>query len=169
MPFTSFHIGPGLGLGLPLRKHMHAPTFILANIIVDIEPLIVIIFNLRYPLHGYLHTLLSAFIAGLILGYAIYLLEEPLRPLYKKLLLEGDENLNLKSFIIAGIFGMELHVLLDSPLYEDIKPLYPLTINPLYNPKLTPEIYDICVWMGILGLAYYIWLMGLAIYRKLYS
>jgi len=141
MPFTPFHLGPGLGLGLPLRKHIHAPTFILASIIIDVEPFLVISLKPEYPLHGHLHTFLAALIVGLILGCVMYLLEEDLRALYRKLLLEGEKDLDLRRFIIAGILGIELHVLLDSPLYEDIKPLYPLTINPLYNPKLTPGIY----------------------------
>ncbi|MCS7369244.1 MAG: hydrolase [archaeon GBS-70-058] len=167
MPFTLLHLGPGLGLGLPLRKRIHAPTFILASIIIDVEPFLVISLKLEYPLHGYLHTFLAALIVGLVLGCIMYLLEGSLKTLYRKLLLEGRDNLDLRQFIIAGILGAELHILLDSLLYEDIKPLYPLTINPLYNPKLKPEIYTLCIWMGMLGLAYYIWLIGLAIYEKL--
>jgi hypothetical protein len=57
--------------------------------------------------------------------------------------------------------------LLDAPLYDDIKPLYPIATNPFYNPSLTPEIYSLCVWMGAFGIIYYMGLLGLAIYRKL--
>ena len=92
IPFTPFHFGPALGLGLPLRKYMHVPTFIVANVIVDIEPFLVLFLGLRYPLHGYLHTFGLAFFVGLALGYAMFLLERVLRPLYRMFLLEPSNN-----------------------------------------------------------------------------
>ena len=165
MPFTPYHLGPALVLGLLLRKYVHAPTFISANVIVDVEPFLVLFFGLRYPLHGYLHTFFLAFFVGLALGYAMFLLERFLHPIYKAFLLEADNNLNLKSFMFAGTLGVMLHVLLDSPLYKDIRPFYPLTINPLYNPTLSLEVYS--VWMGILGIVYYVGLLVFLAYKKL--
>jgi len=159
VPFTPFHLGPALAIGLPLRRHIHVPTFIIANIIVDIEPFITLVFNLNYPLHGYLHTLIGAFAVGLVLGYLMYVLERILSPLWRRLLLESEPCLNLRVFIIVGVSGTILHVLMVSPLYSDIKPLYPLLVNPLYNPGSTAMIYEACVFMGILGLLYYFYLV----------
>lgn len=167
MPFTPFHFGPALGFGLPLRKYVHLPTFLVANVIVDVEPFLVFFLDLNYPLHGYLHTFLLAFFVGLTLGYVMFLLERVLKPLYKMFLLEAENELNLKSFLIPGIFGVMLHVLLDSPLYTDIRPFYPLSVNTLYNPALSLEVYSFCVWMGILGIIYYVGLLAFSIYRKL--
>jgi len=166
MPFTAFHLGPAVGLGLPLRRYIHTPTFILANVVVDVEPFLVLFLGLRYPLHGYLHIFFLALLLGLALGYTMFLLEKPLHPLYRTFLLEPAINLNPKSFILAGVSGTLLHVLLDSPLYSDIRPFYPLTANPLYNPTLTSEIYTICVWMGILGIIYYVDLLVFSAHRK---
>ena len=167
MPFTPFHLGPGLGFGLPFRKYIHAPTFILANVIVDLEPFLVLFFGLRYPLHGYLHTFLFAILMGLAFGCVMYLLERFLHPLYKMFLFEEANSLGLRSFIVAGALGTGIHVLLDAPLYDDIKPFYPMTANPVYNPTLTPEIYSLCIWLGAFGIVYYLGLLGLIIYRKL--
>jgi len=166
MPFTLFHFGPALGLGLPLRKYIHSPTFILASVIIDVEPFLVLLFGLRYPLHGYLHTFFLAFFVGLVLGYTMFLLEKFLHPLYQVFLLEPGDKLNLKSFMFAGALGTTLHVLLDSPLYSDIRPFYPLAINPMYNPTLSLEVYSICVLMGILGIIYYVGLLALLGYRR---
>ena len=163
MPFTPFHFGPALGLGLPLRKYVHARTFIVANIVVDVEPLLVHLFVLRYPLHGYLHTFFSAFFVGLALGYVMFRLERILHPLYEGLLPKADNGLTLKSFMVAGVFGTCLHVLLDSPLYTDIQPFYPITANPLLNPDLTLGIYSLCVGMGILGMVYYLGLPAFSV------
>jgi len=166
MPFTPFHLGPGLGLGLPLRKYLHAPTFIFANIIVDVEPFLVLSLGLGYPLHGYLHTFLLTVPVGLVFGYIMFLLERFLYPLFNIFLLETANSLSPKSFVVAGGLGTRLHVLLDTPLYADITPFYPITTNPLYDPSITPEIYSLCVWMGAFGIVYYIGLLILTIYKK---
>lgn len=166
MPFTPFHFGLALGFGLPLRKYMHAPTFILANVILDVEPFLVLFYGLRYPLHGYLHTFFLAFFVGLVLGFTMFFLERFLHPIYRAFLLESNGKLNLKSFVGAGVLGTTLHVLLDSPLYDDIRLFYPLTINPMYNPALSLEVYSFCVWMGILGIIYYVGLLAFLIYKK---
>ena len=68
MSFTPFHLGPALGLGLPLRRYLHVPTFLAASVVVDVEPLLVLVLGLDYPLHGYLHTFLFASLTGLLLG-----------------------------------------------------------------------------------------------------
>ncbi len=156
MPFTPFHLGPALAIGLPLRRWIHAPTFIIASVAVDVEPLLVLVLGLSYPLHGYLHTFLGAAILGLAIAYAMYLLEGVFAKLWRGLLLEDEACRSVKRFIIAGISGTELHVLLDAPLYTDIKPLYPYTHNPFFNPSLANAIYGLCLYAGIAGIAYYI-------------
>ena len=167
MPFTIFHLGPALCFGLPLRKHIHAPTFILANIIIDFEPLLVLVFGLRYPLHGYLHTFLMAAFLGLFMGYIMFLLRKPLHRIFRLFLLEEKPINTLKPFLVAGVLGVIFHVLLDSPLYGDIKPFYPMMVNPLYNPELTSTIYGFCFWTGILGTAFYLYIIYQRITRKL--
>jgi hypothetical protein len=157
-----------LGFGLPLRKYMHLPTFIVANVIVDLEPFSVIVLGFidRYPLHGYLHTYISVFFLGIVVSYVMFLLEGFFHPLYKTLLFESDINRNRVSFILAGVLGIMLHVTLDSPLYSDIRPLYPMTANPLYNPTLTSEVYSFCVWIGLVGILFYAGLLIHSVYRR---
>lgn len=158
MPFTPFHLGLGIGLGLPLRRYLHTPTFLLANIILDLEPLLALLFGLNYPLHGYMRTFLLGIPVGLALGYIAFLLEKFIHPLYRALLLEVSNGLKmkLKSFFVADALGTGFHVLLDAPLYNDIKPFYPVVTNPLYNPSLAPEIYGLCIFAGALGIIYFI-------------
>lgn len=167
MPFTPFHLGPALAFGLPLRKYIHAPTFILANVIVDIEPFLVLFLGLRYPLHGYFHTFLLAFVVGLVSGCVMFLLERILRPLYRPFLLESGDPLNPESFLVAGVLGTALHVLLDSPLYGEMQPFYPLTANPMYNPTYSPTVYSFCVWTGIAGIVFYAGLLVFLARRRL--
>ena len=166
MPFTPFHLGPAVFLGFPMRKYLHAPTFILANVIVDVEPALVLMLGLNYRVHGYLHTFLFAMFTGLLLGYGMWLVERFYRPFFQRIHLEEGDPLKLRSFLFAGVLGTWLHVLLDSPLYTDIRPFYPVSLNPLYAPALNSVIYNLCVWLGIMGLAYYAGSLILITYRN---
>jgi membrane-bound metal-dependent hydrolase YbcI (DUF457 family) len=167
MPFTPFHLGPALAAGLPLRRWLHVPTFIVGNVILDVEPLAVLVFGLDYPLHGYLHTLLLATAAGLLLGAVMFSLEKPFQPLYRKIQLETSRPLKLKSFLLAGVLGTALHVLLDALLYSEMKPLFPFAANPLLNFHTSAlEVYLLCFWLGIFGVAYYGVLIAYSAYKK---
>ncbi len=159
-------MGPALAFGLPLRKYVHLPTFIVANVILDVEPLLVLVFGLNYPLHGYLHTFLSALGVGLLLAFVMFKLEKPLNGFYLKLQLETSKSLPLKSFLFAGVFGAALHVLFDSLLYS-MNPLFPLIGNPMLNFKLSSSmVYLSCVWLGILGLTWYGIIFAYSLYKK---
>lgn len=146
MPFTLFHLGPALFLGIPLRKYIHAPTFILANVILDVEPLIVMLLRLHYPLHGYLHTFIAAIGVGITFGLVMFLLERPMHPLYKRLLLEPPAMLKKSQFITAGVLGAILHVLFDAPLYYDVKPFSANSKSSLwlgfFQRNLSPKRWD---------------------------
>ena len=137
------------------------PTFLVASVVVDVEPLLVLVLGLSYPLHGYLHTFLFASLTGLALGCVMFSLDGFLHPVYMALRLVVEDSQGRKAFMITGVLGAAFHVLLDSPLYRDIRPLFPFTQNPFYNPGLSMEVYSFCVWTGILGVAYYV---GLLIY-----
>jgi len=68
MPFTPFHFGPALFFGLLLLQYIHFPTFIIANVIVDLEPFLVLFFDLDYPLHGFFHSFAGGSIISIILA-----------------------------------------------------------------------------------------------------
>jgi len=157
MSFTPLHLGPALTLGIPTRKWINLPTFLIANIIIDMEPFLVLTIGIRgYPLHGIFHTYLSAIIMGCILGYILYLLRKPLNPLWRIFRLENKPQNRIINYLLGGILGISLHILLDSPLYTDIKPFYPININPLYNPSLAASIYTLSIILGITGIISYI-------------
>ena len=167
MPFTPFHLGPALFFAIPLRKYIHAPTFILANVLLDIEPLLVLVLGLNYPLHGYLHTFAAAVVVGVVLGFVMFVLERSMHPLFKTLLLEPEATFKKTNFIIAGVLGTMLHVLFDSPLYSDIKPFYPLNINPSYGSLSSLEIYLLSFSLGALGTVFYLTLLIVKSYKRL--
>ncbi|NQT08918.1 hydrolase, partial [Candidatus Bathyarchaeota archaeon] len=107
------------------------------------------------------HTFLFASLTGLALGYVMFSLDGFLHPVYRALRLVADGSQDRKAFLVTGVLGTAFHVLLDSPLYGDIRPLFPLALNPFYNPHLSYAVYTFCIWTGILGVVYYV---GLLIY-----
>uniref|UniRef100_A0A7C4FGD5 Hydrolase n=1 Tax=Ignisphaera aggregans TaxID=334771 RepID=A0A7C4FGD5_9CREN len=166
MPLTPLHLGPALVLGLLLRRRLHLPTLLLASIVIDFEPLLVLILRLDHPLHGYLHTLLFAIPCGVAIGYAMMRMEKLFNSLHKALLLEEAKPMCRKSFLLAGLIGVSSHVLLDSPLYRDIRPLYPLEANPLYSPSLALPIYLFCACTLLVGFIMYVSLLVVATVRR---
>jgi hypothetical protein len=165
-PFTPLHLGPALAIGLPLKRYLHVPTFIVANVVLDVEGFLVLFLRLRYPLHGFLHTLLLATVVGLFLGYVMFKLERRLQPVYKSLLLETDLPYTSKSFLAAGVGGAALHVLFDAPLYTDVHPLFPYPSNPLLGAFSASSIYNLCLSLGIFALAFYVVSIVFQLHKK---
>jgi membrane-bound metal-dependent hydrolase YbcI (DUF457 family) len=139
-------LGPALLLGLLFLRYIDFPTFLIANVVVDIEPFLVLALGLNYPLHGFLHTFVGGTIVALILGLTMEGFREPLSQLLSLFKLEQD--FSFKSVLLASIIGVYLHILLDSFLYIDIQPFYPAGINPLYVGTAAAEIlvYSFCAW-----------------------
>ncbi|MEM3974085.1 MAG: hydrolase [Ignisphaera sp.] len=151
MPFTPYHLGFALLVGYFFRRKIHWPTFILASVVVDLEPFLVFIDVLeRYPLHGYMHSFLLGSLSGLLLGYAMYTTRKMHAEFFKRLALVENE-IGLAGYLVGGVVGWDLHILVDSPLYTDIKPFYPVQANPLYNAWGYPkELLFLLLFAGIL-------------------
>jgi len=141
MPFTPFHLGPGLLLGLLLLSYIDFPTFLLANVVVDIEPFLVLYLDLPYPLHGFFHSFLGGALLAFLLATVMSKLRNAFSPLMSFFRLEQKSS--FKSVLLASLFGVYLHIILDSRLYQDIRPFYPFDFNPLLSHGMSAgfEIY----------------------------
>ncbi len=142
MPFTPYHLGPGSLIGLSLFKIFDFPALLTASVIIDIEPFSVLLFNLNYPLHGFFHSFLGGSIVAGSIAVAMYFLKKDIKKLmvlFKLSKLAQDSS--FKKILWTSFFGIYFHILLDSPLYTDIKPFYPLTVNPFYGLFSPEQIY----------------------------
>lgn len=150
MPFTPFHLGPGLLFGLLLLNYIDFPTFMLANVIVDVEPFLVLYFDLQYPLHGFLHSFLGGTLVAFLLATVMSRMRNVFSPLMSFFRLEQKSS--FKSILSASLFGIYLHIILDSRLYSDIRPFYPFDFNPLLSHRMFTglEIYGLCI-MSFIG------------------
>ncbi len=155
MPFTPFHLGPALLLGLMLSKYIDLATFLFANILVDLEPLLVLSFGINLPLHGLSHSFLVGTAIAVLLTLIAIWVREPLEPLISVLNL--GRKWSRKGVLVAALSGVYLHIFMDAPLYIDIRPFYPLATNPFYQEGMSLgfQIYALCVVSGLMGVALY--------------
>ena len=154
MPFTPFHWGPALFLGLLLFPILDVPSFLIASVAVDIEPFYLMFQDSPY-LHGFFHSYLGASIIGVLVALIVYALRNVLHGILVAFRL--PQGSSFKKVLLASLFGVYFHVFLDSFLYIDIRPFYPLEINPLYGVIQPRIIYQFCGISFLLGLLPYIY------------
>ncbi len=162
MPFTPYHFGPSGFVGLALRKWLDVPVFVLANVVVDLEPLAVILLDLNYPLHGYVHTFLGGTVVALFWGLIAYRGRSILQWLMK--LLHVSYETNFCKMLLSAIGGIWFHILLDSFCWEDTRPFWPLNTNPFANVITAETIYLLCTISFIPAVILYI--IAVASYKK---
>ena len=158
MPFTPYHFGPSGFIGLVFRKWIDIPVFVLANVIVDVEVLAIMLFNLGWPRHRYCHTLLIGAAVGILWGLAAY----PLRNIFKKLMqiFRIPYETGLRKMVISGILGVWLHILIDGAYHFDVKILWPnKTISlwkVIHNYLGKEQIETICLVFIFVALVPYL-------------
>lgn len=156
MPFTPFHLGPAILLGLLLFSVFHLPTFLVANVTIDLEPFSVLVFQLDYPLHGFFHSLLGGSIVAAVISLVMVKLDERIQKMMCFFKLNQEHS--KRSIWLASFLGVYLHILLDSFLYTDIKPFFPTLTNPFYEGSVfTSLIYGLCMASFFLGIGWYVY------------
>jgi membrane-bound metal-dependent hydrolase YbcI (DUF457 family) len=125
LPFTPYHFGPSGFLGLVFRKWIDIPVFMLANVAIDIEVLIIAFMGLGRPIHRYAHTLLGGLVLGIVWALAAY----PMQGLFKKTMeiLRLKYETSLFKMIASGVLGVWLHILVDGIYHGDVRPFWPNT------------------------------------------
>lgn len=155
MPFTPFHFGPSAVVGMPLRRYLDLPALLLANIAMDIEPLLVILFNLDYPLHGIAHSFVGATGVGLVLGLVLSFCKRPVTTVMERWL-RLSYTTSTPQLVVSSIVGCWLHVVLDGFIYPVMRPLYPLEGNPFLIGLGDGTVYFLCgvSFLPALGIYY---------------
>jgi membrane-bound metal-dependent hydrolase YbcI (DUF457 family) len=115
MPLTPLH----LAAGLPLRKYVSIKSFIIVNILIDLEPVAILIFGmdkLGYPLHQAVHSFGGATLMILI-----------------TMLLGFIHKPDFNKWFYGAALGGYSHILLDALVHADVTPFGPfMEGNPLF-------------------------------------
>ncbi|NOQ38602.1 hypothetical protein GQ472_07005 [archaeon] len=132
----------------------------MANVIVDVEPFVVLLFGLDYPLHGFFHSFLGGSLIALVLYFAVV----KCYPWILKVMntFRVGQEMSRRKILLSCFFGVYLHIILDSVLYTDIMPFFPFDVNPFFGifGLASGDIYQSCVIMLIVGviLLAYVWI-----------
>ncbi|MCD6273047.1 MAG: hydrolase [Deltaproteobacteria bacterium] len=165
MPFTLFHFGPGATISLLLNRHINVPAFLLANVVVDFEPFMVMMFSLSYPLHGYAHSFLGVTALCSIFGYALYFFRGFITEFMQRFF-RRSYSAKRDRMVISSLLGGWFHVLLDSMIYYDIRPFYPININPFLGMVDSDLMYRFCAISFIPASIFYFGILVIDRYRK---
>lgn len=159
MPFTPYHFGPSGFISLALRKWIDIPVFVLANVVVDVEVLIIAFFHLGHPVHRYCHTLAIGAVVGAVWGALAYLL---FRRLFAGLmgLFRVRYKAGLVKMIISGALGAALHALIDGIYHFDARVFWPSQSKYLWKTGLRyggkEKIETVCLYFFVAAAALYI-------------
>ncbi|MFB6151676.1 MAG: hypothetical protein ABEJ40_07715 [Haloarculaceae archaeon] len=151
MPLTPFHLGPALLVAVLLYRRVDLPTALLGSVVVDVRAALVVFGYLDGPVHGVLTTFLGGGAVALLVAVGVYALPPSAESVlaWTRLAETGD-----RSSVAAGaLVGVLSHVVLDSVLYADADPLYPLDANPLLvGREAVVPVYAGCVAAAVAGL-----------------
>ena len=150
MPFTPFHMGPGITIKAMLQGSFSLMVFGWAQIVMDIQPLVVMITGEGH-LHGFSHTYVGATLLALFSALTGKYLSE--LGLYL-LGLNRDRQVHIAWWVtvLSAFIGTYTHVLLDSVMHYDMQPFYPFdTSNALLGLIAVAALHKLCIYSGMSG------------------
>ena len=155
MPVTPFHLGPVLLLGILLFPALYLPGLLLGSVIPDVEAFLYVFHGIGSHSHGIMHTYLGGTMVGILLGLVLYSLRGPVNRIMSSVRMGQVSSRG--NIIASSVFGVYTHVFLDSFMYMDIEPLFPLKANPFYGMLSWGDIYIFCAITFILGFFAYMY------------
>ncbi len=154
MPFTPFHMGPGIFLKAALQGSFSLMLFGWAQIIMDIQPLVVLITGEGH-LHGFSHTYLGATLLAVFSALTgKHLSEFALQWLQLNKFL--STTITWPIAFLSAFIGSYSHVLLDSIMHMDVQPFYPVNLSNSFLGLISIHtLHKICLYSGLIGAIYY--------------
>lgn len=142
MPFTPYHLGPALLIGLILFPLLDLPTFVIANVIIDLEPLLVLLLGLPFPLHGPFHSLTLGALAAVGLALVMPVFSDLVKPFLRYLRLQQISH--FIRVLASSLLGVWLHIILDALVYPEVVLLYPIGGYQLLGLAPPDAVYGFC-------------------------
>jgi len=154
MPFTPFHFGPALLIGLLFFPILDLPALLVSSVIIDIEPIYLGFQGAPY-LHGFFHSYLGASILAVFVALAVY----PFRKILNRILAVFmlPQRSSFIKILAASFVGAYSHIFLDSFLYSEMQPFYPFEANPFLGVVSSRTVYSFCSVSFLLGLVLYVY------------
>ncbi len=154
MPFTPYHLGPALLFGLLLFPIVDITALLLSSVLVDVEPLYVIMFAPGLPLHGILHTYIGATGIAILNAVIVWSLRNWIHQILA--IFKIDQNSSFIRIFGTSLLGTYSHIFLDSFIYPEMNPLFPLMGNPFMGLVSSAAVYQFCTICFFLGFVLYL-------------
>ena len=163
MPVTPYHIIAGVAAKAIRPKYFSWTVFALANIAIDTEAIYFLI-TTGIVSHRIFHTLVGATIIAILCAtLGKYLCEFGLRILnyivknkVSLLWFDGSTKISHSAAWSGAIIGAYSHILLDSFVNIDMKPLFPFSDqNYLLGLISLQNIYYLCIGAFLIGIIIY--------------
>jgi hypothetical protein len=159
VPFTPLHVGPAIALKSISGRWFSVTVFCVAQLLIDLEPAWFMLSGDDY-IHRFLHTYLGATIAGCVAAiFGKPVCERALRWWNSRLSpvqarwLAVPADIGWTAAAAGGLLGGWSHVLLDSFMHADMRPLAPWQAhNALLFAVHVDALYLGCALAGVAGL-----------------
>ena len=156
MPFTPFHLLAITPIKAVAKKKFSWTVFALVNVLIDIEPIGYFLITLS-PEHHFFHTITGATLIAIVAAlYGRSLCEGAIKiwnAEIKSKWLIADVSISKVAAWNGALIGAWSHLLLDSFMHDDIKPLSPFTdSNVLLGSIPIATLHTICLTSGLVGL-----------------
>jgi membrane-bound metal-dependent hydrolase YbcI (DUF457 family) len=154
MPFTPFHMGPGILVKAVLQGSFSLMVFGWTQIVMDLQPLVVILTGEGH-LHGFTHTYVGATLIALFSAVTGKYASEWALSRFE--LAQGPEaHVGWWIAVLSAFIGSYSHVVLDSIMHSDMEPLYPFSAEKaLLGWVSASTLHSICIYSGLVGVLIY--------------
>lgn len=158
MPVTPFHFGPAALAKAITPRCFSFIVFGLTQVVIDTEPLYYMARG-AWPIHRFFHTYLGATVVAVLAAFAGRPLCEGVLRLWNRRLsptqrdwLGVASTISFAAAATGAFFGAYSHVLLDSIMHSDMRPLAPLSNgNSLLHVASIEHLYISCAGLGAAG------------------
>ncbi len=151
MPFTPLHMGPGILLKALLQSSFSLMVFGWTQIIMDLQPLWVMVQGHGH-IHGFTHTFLGAcLIAVFSCLTGKYLSEIGLRVIGVSKAI-NPIRISWNIAMVSSCVGSVSHVVFDAMMHADVEPFFPIFMdNPLSGVLSVSSLHKLCLYSGLVG------------------
>lgn len=148
MPFTPLHLGVGACCKAVGQRRFSFMIFAGTQVLMDIEPLLGLIFNWQY-LHLYTHNLIGATLIGSI----ALLIGKPISQwVLRSILNYKNWSISWRTAAISAYIGSFSHIFLDAFMHHDVYFFYPWILkNPLLGLLSYSVIFYSCISAILFG------------------
>jgi len=148
-------MGPGIFIKAILQGSFSLMVFGWAQIIMDIQPLVVLISGEGH-LHGFSHTYIGATLLAIFSALSGKYLSELGLIILGVAKKENPIKIVWWIVFLSAFIGTYSHVILDSIMHSDIEPFYPFSSNnQLLGLMSIEQLHKFCLYGGLFGASIY--------------